>query len=245
LIIASPRECYAMNSLFNGAQEAMFQDAPSECLAAFNTTLNCDPKVQLLSYDFDRLDWTEADLTTLCTSPCYSSLQALNETVTSSCGSYEFDFNNAELTAVQVVDLYMYKYNMSCLTEIATGSFCLIVEQSWNLTALNQSGTITWPEFTNVTFPNFVDNDDGAPSLDLDDNPLDESNPSPRFNDYGLQLELSGQDYYQEGIPLDWQGHGWPTILEYDEYPLEIQCSDCFLAQYKLGIESQWGEVYE
>lgn len=48
-----------------------------------------------------------------------------------------------------------------------------------------------------------------------------------------------------EPIALGWQGHGHDEPLEYDEYPLELQCSECFLAQYKHGIESQWGEVYE
>lgn len=75
---------------------------------------------------------------------------------------------------------------------------------------------------------------------------MDESDPSPTFSDYGLNLSVMlGQDYYQDGISMDYEGHGWPTALEYDEYPLEIQCSECFLAQYKLGIESQWGEVYD
>lgn len=83
---------------------------------------------------------------------------------------------------------------------------------------------------------------------------MDDSDPSPTlaggggagFSDYGLNLSLMlGQDYYQDGISMDYQGHGWPTALDYDKYPLEIQCSECFLAQYKLGIESQWGEVYD
>lgn len=31
--------------------------------------------------------------------------------------------------------------------------------------------------------------------------------------------------------------------LEYDEYPQEIQCSNCFLEWFKLGFTSQWGET--
>lgn len=82
--------------------------------------------------------------------------------------------------------------------------------------------------------------------MDSDGNLVDNSDPAPTFSDYGLNLSVMlGQDFYQDGISMDYQGHGWPTALDYDEYPLEIQCSECFLAQYRLGIESQWGEVYD
>jgi hypothetical protein len=29
--------------------------------------------------------------------------------------------------------------------------------------------------------------------------------------------------------PIDDDNYGWPEPLEFDEYPLEIQCSSCFL----------------
>ncbi|KUI66076.1 hypothetical protein VM1G_02487 [Cytospora mali] len=232
--------------LFNGAQSAIFTDATTSCLTAFNTSLDCDPLVQLLSYDMDRLELTEDLLTALCTSSCSSSLVQLESAVSSSCGSYELDFNGAYLSAVQVVDLFTYKYNMSCLAD-SSGAFCLMVEESWDIAALNNSGNATWPMYTNKTYPNFDDDpDNGTPTEDIDGNLVDNSNPSPSFSDYGLNLSVMlGQDYYQDGISMDYQGHGWPTALDYDEYPLEIQCSECFLAQYKLGIESQWGEVYD
>lgn len=36
----------------------------------------------------------------------------------------------------------------------------------------------------------------------------------------------------------------WNTTLEYDEYPIEIQCSKCILSRFKLGFSSQWGEPW-
>lgn len=232
--------------LFNGAQSTIFSDATTSCITAFNTSLECDPLVQLLSYDMDRLELSETSLTTLCTSSCSSSLLQLESAVSSGCGSYEIDFNGAYLSAVQVVNLFTYKYNMSCLAD-SSGAFCLMVEESWDIAALNNSGKATWPVFTNKTYPNFDDDpDNGTPSQDPDGNLVDNSDPSPSFSDYGLNLTVMlGQDYYQDGVSMDYEGHGWPTALEYDEYPLEIQCSECFLAQYRLGIESQWGEVYD
>lgn len=244
LLALQPWVCKAI-TLFNGAQEAVLEEAPTQCLAAFDTDLSCDAKVQMLSYDMDRLDFSENDLTNLCTSSCYAGLQKLESAVSSACGTYDFEFNGAHLSAVQVVDLFLYKYNMSCLAE-SSGSFCLMVEQTWDVGALNSSGTATWPTYINKTYPYFEDgNYDGTPLQDVDGNLVDNSDPPPSFADYGLELPLNGQDYFSDAISMDWQGHGWPEALEYDEYPLEIQCSECFLAQYKQGIESQWGEVYE
>ncbi|KAI1755045.1 hypothetical protein F4782DRAFT_489763 [Xylaria castorea] len=120
-----------------------------------------------------------------------------------------------------------------------------MVEETWDVGSLNSSGIATWPMFTNKTYPDFNNSPDGSPREDLDGNPIDDSDTSPVFQSYGLELDLSGQDYYQDGIQLDWEGHGWPEALEYDEYPLEIQCSECFLAQYQFGIESRWEEVYD
>lgn len=231
-------------TLFNGAQQAIFEDATSACLAAFNLTLNCDPSVQMLSYDLDRLEFTEASLTTLCKSSCLSSLLALDSAVSSACGDYDIEFNGAFLSATQTVDLFLYKYNMSCLAD-SEGSFCLLVEETWDVGSLNSSGTATWPMFTNKTYPDFDNSPDGSPREDVDGNLIDDSDASPVFQSYGLELDLTGQDYYQDGILLNREGHGWPEALEYDEYPLEIQCSECFLAQYRFGIESQWGEVYD
>lgn len=231
-------------TLFNGAQQAIFEDATSGCLAAFNQSLACDPSVQMLSYDLDRLEFTQDSLTTLCKPSCLSGLLTLDNAVSSACGNYDIEFNGAFLLATQIVDLFIYKYNTSCMAD-SKGSFCLMVEETWDVGALNSSGTATWPTFTNKTYPDFNNSPDGTPREDLDGNVIDNSDSSPIFNSYGLQLDLSGQDYYQDGIGLDWVGHGWPVTLEYDEYPLEIQCSECFLAQYRFGIESQWGEVYE
>lgn len=233
--------------IFNGNQEALFEDASSECLAAFDTDLDCDANIQLLSSDMDKLDFNQSQLTALCSTSCKTSLSTLASSVSSACGDYEFDFNGAYLSTVQVVDLYTYKYDMFCLSDSSTGDFCLMVEATWDITALDNSGAATWPIYTNKTFPDWVNSDDGTPAQDVDGTYIDNSNEMPTFNDVlsDLETDWAASDYYFDGIDANWTGHGWPEMLEYDEYPLEIQCSDCFLAQYKLGLESQWGEIYE
>ena len=42
--------------------------------------------------------------------------------------------------------------------------------------------------------------------------------------------QMAAMDYYMTvPEPIDDDNYGWPNPLEYDEYPLEIQCSSCFL----------------
>ena len=236
----------ATTTLFGGGESIILGNTTTQaCLNAFNTTLNCDQQVQLLSYDMDRLEWTQSKLTAVCTPSCLSSLQSLLSAVGSACAGHEIPFSGTTLAASDIVELYLYKYQLSCLTETSSGSFCLMVEETWDVGALESSGNATWPEHTNVTFPDFTESTVGTPATDTDGTLIDNSDPYLNFTDLGLELPWIGQDYYQTGTVADWIGHGWPEPLEYDEYPLEIQCSDCFLSQYKIGVESKWGEVYE
>lgn len=85
----------------------------------------------------------------------------------------------------------------------------------------------------------------GTPSVDSDRNLVEKSDPAPTFSFYDLNASVMiGLDLHQDGIPMQWQGHGWRTALDYHEFPLEIQCSESFVAQYRLGIDSRWGDVY-
>jgi hypothetical protein len=234
-------------TLFNGAQSIVFEDASPACLAAFDNSLACDDRVQLLGgYDLDTLEFDQAALSSLCTSDCRDSLLALESVVSSACNDYDIDFNGGYISATEVVDLFAYKYNMSCLAD-SSGNFCTIVEAAWDVDLLNASGRATWPTHTDKLYPDFSEGSDGEPRQDVDGTYIDQSDDIIQWPDWAAELELgnSGTDYFLEPISPDWKGHGHDGPLEYDEYPLEIQCSECFLARYKLGIESLWGEVYE
>lgn len=235
--------------LLNGAQEAVFDgDVTTACLQAFNTTLSCPASVQLLSYDISYLSWTESNLTELCTTSCYTSLLTLESAVSTACGDYALSFNGGNLTALQIVDLFVYKYNMSCLTDPSTEAFCLVLEQSWDITALNDSGEATWPLYTNKTYPNWVDDPfEGAPLLDADGNIVENPfNDPPVFTWTNItDMDWTGKDYFVPATADDSLIWGTTEMLEYDEFPLQIQCSSCFLDRFILGIQSQWGEVYE
>lgn len=59
-----PARIYADTTLFNGLQEFIFPIGTARaCLAAFNTTLSCDPKAQILYKQIDWAGWNATDLT--------------------------------------------------------------------------------------------------------------------------------------------------------------------------------------
>ena len=52
----------------------------------------------------------------------------------------------------------------------------------------------------------------------------------PNATDSSGSSHLAALDYYMNrGEPIDDDNYGWPLPLEFDEYPIEIQCSSCFL----------------
>lgn len=235
----------AATTLFNTNQIALFPDSSQTCLDAFNTPLECDDLVQMLSYDLVKLALTYEKLRALCTTACDESLAALEVAVVEACEDYAFPFNGGSMSAVDVLSFYRYKYGSFCLAN-TEGHFCLMVEEIWDIGALDKAGKATWPTYTTKAHPNWLDNEDGSPLVDEDGELMESWTEQPEFRHSGHKPEAaSSTDYYMEGISPDWMGHGWPDMLEYDEYPLEIQCSECFLAQYRYGLESRWGEVYE
>lgn len=148
------------------------------------------------------------------------------------------------MTAADVLSFYRYKYGLFCL-ENTEGHLCLMVEETWDISALDKAGKATWPTYTVKAHPDWLDNDDGSPLVDEDGMLMESWTDQLEFRNGWHTSGEASTDYYMEGISPGWMGHGWPDMLEYDEYPLEIQCSECFLAQYRYGLESKWGEVYE
>ncbi|TGO09352.1 hypothetical protein BTUL_0169g00060 [Botrytis tulipae] len=48
--------------------------------------------------------------------------------------------------------------------------------------------------------------------------------------DISRRDDMSAMDYYVNAAdPIDDDNYGWISALDFDEYPLEIQCSSCFL----------------
>jgi hypothetical protein len=52
-------------------------------------------------------------------------------------------------------------------------------------------------------------------------------------------------DYFPRGDQPYQANAGWNDTLEFDEYPLEIQCSHCWINGFKMDYSSQWGGRWE
>lgn len=159
--------------LFNGGQKVLFRNAPQECLDVFDAQLDCDGLVQLVSYDQDKLKLNQTKLGALCTSPCDTSLTSLKSAAAAACGTSDLEFNGGYISVVEILDLYRYKYDAFCLQNI-DGEFCLMVEERWDVGQLHAAGKATWPAHTNKAYPNWVDNEDGSPTLGEDGELLDD-----------------------------------------------------------------------
>lgn len=93
-------------------------------------------------------------------------------------------------------------------------------------------GNVTWP---NQTEKCYLDIRNGYWDVYLDeDGNCGESFTSILSNPSDIQMvardEMAAKDYYVErSDAIDDDNYGWSEVLEYDEYPLELQCSSCFL----------------
>lgn len=70
--------------------------------------------------------------------------------------------------------------------------------------------------------------------------PIHTTPPLCQANSHLLAL-----DYVYTGGPQLSANYGWQEALESDEYPLEIQCSPCFLNRFTLGYTSRFGALYK
>ena len=171
MLFAGPaRLATAMTTLFNGLQSTIFPITTSaSCLASFNTSIDCDPLISYLYKQTDWVGWNATNLTALvsstskarcaianmitrlCTSECRQSLANLKETVVPSCQELSFPLGGATIDAEKILDFYMYKYNLTCLSD--GSSWCLLEERKWFVEYLP---TVTWPSYTEKWYPDWI-----------------------------------------------------------------------------------------
>ncbi|PVI07195.1 carbohydrate-binding module family 50 protein [Periconia macrospinosa] len=173
---------------------------------------------------------------------CRTSLSSLKKTVTSACADLSFEMGATPFDAERILDFYTYKYNLTCLSSGST--WCALEERKWFLEYLP---SVTWPEHTQKWYPDWSNDPiNGTNAVDENGTTILPYNtvppPVPTF-DSGIEQAL---DYLYHG-PGPASGRVNPNStmgLEYDEYPLEIQCSSCFLQRFRLGFMSRWGETF-
>jgi hypothetical protein len=253
----------ASTTIFNGRQSAIFPNGTSQaCMSSFDYNLDCDVSFGLLYQQNNWVDWNATTLTayvgtssyigcpiclsdlfhSLCTENCRTSFNALKRRVRSACADLSFELGSATLNAERIVDFYTYKYNLTCLS--SGSSWCLLDEKKWFLEFLP---TTTWPKYTDKWYPDWS-NDPVNGTSRVDKNgttilPYNTVPPPVATFESGMKQAL---DYRTLPAPATGTLNPNSTIgLEYDEYPLEIQCSSCFLQRFKLGFMSRWGETYD
>jgi hypothetical protein len=145
----------ASTTLFNGDPGVWLpKTTPTTCLQAFNTSLTCDPVVGALQGQAHWVGWNQTTLPALCTSSCRSSLVSLQSTVGSACTSWSLSASGIDdLNATEILDYFIYKFDKTCLQDGST--FCHIQEQSWNIPNMTAAGGVTWPTYTNKTYPDW------------------------------------------------------------------------------------------
>ncbi|KAJ5219686.1 hypothetical protein N7468_008890 [Penicillium chermesinum] len=233
--------------LYNGLQKKILSaDLSDACDAAFNTTIDCPENlIQLVTYSIQNVGWNTSSLQSLCTPSCRSSLEDLATAVEASC-NVPFYVNNVTMTFTEYMDFFQDKYELICLADEETDDFCLDVEASWNITNMVLLDKATWPTYTNKCYYDVSYGDwewfyfENGTCLEPFDDYFQDATDANGLN------QLAAWDYYVDRPPaINDDNYGWTEPLEWDEYPLEMQCSSCFLQKFKHGFESSWGEIWE
>ncbi|KAF8859499.1 hypothetical protein BDZ45DRAFT_358156 [Acephala macrosclerotiorum] len=234
--------------LYNGLQTSIFSsNLSTSCDAALNTSISCpEDIIQLVTYGIQAVGWNTTSMASMCTSDCTSSLAELATAVEEGCGNITMMIDTQAVTFSSWVDHIQYKFGLICLADANSGDFCLDVEKTWNITEMVLDNTATWP---NNTYKCYFDAQADTWDYVQDGNgtcyspfEFEWSNAT----DGGGLSQLAALDYYMErGDPIDDDNYGWPLPLEFDEYPLEIQCSSCFLQTFKYGLENKWGDIWD
>lgn len=96
------------------------------------------------------------------------------------------------------------------------------------------SHSATWPTHTAKCYPEKV-NDGYEFSIPCGFNGFcdsfwDDEQPSRKASETApYSVSKAALDYYYDRTVIDDDNFGWPDSLEDDEYPIEMQCSYCFV----------------
>jgi hypothetical protein len=124
-------------------------------------------------------------------------------------------------------------------------------------------GKATWPSNTSKCYFDYTDNYTD-PVLDVNNlcfNPSDYTGPV-NASQYPQPPGMAATDFFaNRAATIDDGNYGWSAELGADEYPLEIQCSSCFLyvdnshevtrladltrQRFIYGKTNRWGSIWE
>ncbi|KAH8900847.1 hypothetical protein GQ53DRAFT_815696 [Thozetella sp. PMI_491] len=243
----------AQSQFWNGLQKAVLLPKVSDaCDAALNTTINCPANlIQLITYSMQMVGWNETGLGLVCSAECEASFPNFAAAVSANCGSAQdsINFNSQNMSLSELGPFLSYKYDLLCRRDSATQDLCLFVEDAWNIAELDAQGSATWPQHTEKCY---FDPASGAWEYMVDENGtcIDIfEDTEPYVTDISGSGPFASLAYWstqftgaKSGTGTNW---GWPTPLAFDEYPLEIQCSSCFLSRLQVGYGSRFGPAWD
>ncbi|KAK3933532.1 hypothetical protein QBC46DRAFT_463001 [Diplogelasinospora grovesii] len=240
LFLVAASRVSATVSLYNGLQATVLTpNITTSCNDTFNIALECESLIQLTPYRIAHVNWDASSLSALCTTACKSSLAELTTASESTCGNDVFYIDGNNMTLHHLVDLIQYKWGLLY--------FCLNVEDTWSITTMEAENAATWP---NNTQKCYLGSSEGYWQHYTDGNgtciePEWGHEKSSVFETSGYTGMAAMDYYYTVPAPIDDDNYGWAEILDFDEYPLEIQCSSCFLQKFKYGYEGSWGNTWD
>lgn len=111
----------------------------SACMAAVNTTLDCDTSTtNLVAQGVDNSYWYQNNITTLCTSACTSSMATWLSAVEANCGSEGMTFGETVVDPRFVPYVFIENYDVACLQD-SSDNWCYLESETWQ-----GSNYITW-----------------------------------------------------------------------------------------------------
>ncbi|KAI8940611.1 hypothetical protein NX059_001883 [Plenodomus lindquistii] len=235
-------------TFYNGGQsQILWNGMSTACDAAWNTSISCPANViQWVTWPVQSVSWNTSTLDQLCASACSDSLTTLFDAVNSQCQNQQFNMGGQNMTFANLTSFVSYKYGMICMVEDETNEYCADVEESWNITTLVAQNRATWPQHTKKCYMD-AENFHWEYLTDGEGNCTDPfENIWPNASEVIKPGQKAAMDYYMEvPDPIDDDNYGWPYPLEYDEYPLEMQCSSCFQKMFEYGHSSIWGDPWD
>ncbi|TDZ23421.1 LysM domain-containing protein [Colletotrichum orbiculare MAFF 240422] len=232
----------AQVNLFGGNQVQLFKtlELSRACAVALNTPLRCPTMVQSLSYPDYTLNMTTEKLDSFCGANCQTDIADVAERLALRCGGDVLNLQIGDISFAEFGEFIKHRSDLLCLKESPEGRFCQLAMTEWDISESN-GNSVTWPEHTSKCW---IDEETGD-CFPEDEYAEDVSGDVPDWmfpaDDYAAEDYFRDRSGVLEGAK--WHSLGSSKSLDWDEYPLEVQCNRCFWKTFAMGQENQWSHM--
>ncbi|KUI67451.1 hypothetical protein VM1G_02901 [Cytospora mali] len=135
-----------------------------DCLEALNASLPCEPTLLQMTSDVDNYWWEEDNVTTLCTTECWSAVDGWDQDVQARCDDQTLVAYGKLVPADSVSGRYYDGLHMACLTNgnsTAEDDFawCVVESQNWVGSDVIQPGNTNSDDPANQRLANLYGDD--------------------------------------------------------------------------------------